>query len=58
MLYSIYQMTLVFHQNFVFCPKVLRICFMYTALSHPGSGSDRTIASVQQVTALVMLYIG
>ena len=25
---------------------------------HPGSGSDRTIASVRQVTALVMLYIG
>ena len=26
--------------------------------SHPGSGSDRTIASVRQVMALVMLYIG
>ena len=26
--------------------------------SHPGSGSDRTIASVRQVTALAMLYIG
>ena len=26
--------------------------------SHPGSGSDRTIASVRQVAALVMLYIG
>ena len=25
---------------------------------HPESGSDRTIASVRQVTALVMLYIG
>ena len=25
---------------------------------HPGSGSDRTIVSVRQVTALVMLYIG
>ena len=27
-------------------------------VSHPGSGSDRTIASVRQVTALAMLYIG
>ena len=26
--------------------------------SHPGSGSDRTIVSVRQVTALAMLYIG
>ena len=26
--------------------------------SHPGSGSDRTIASVRLVTALAMLYIG
>ena len=26
--------------------------------THPGSGSDRTIASVRQVTALAMLYIG
>ena len=26
--------------------------------SHPGSGSDQTIASVRQVTALAMLYIG
>ena len=25
---------------------------------HPGSGSDRTIASIRQITALVMLYIG
>ena len=25
---------------------------------HPGSGSDRTTASVRQVTALAMLYIG
>ena len=25
---------------------------------HPGSGSDRTIASVRQVTALATLYIG
>ena len=25
---------------------------------HPGSGSDRTIASVRQVMALAMLYIG
>ena len=27
-------------------------------IAHPGSGSDRTIASVRQVTALAMLYIG
>ena len=27
-------------------------------LSHPGSGSDRTIASERQVTALATLYIG
>ena len=26
--------------------------------SHPGSGSDQTIASVRQVTAHAMLYIG
>ena len=26
--------------------------------THPGSGSDRTTASVRQVTALAMLYIG
>ena len=26
--------------------------------SHPGSGSDRTFASVRQVTALVIMYIG
>ena len=26
--------------------------------SHPGSGSDRTTASVRQVTAHAMLYIG
>ena len=27
-------------------------------LPHPGSGKDRTIASVRQVTAFAMLYIG
>ena len=26
--------------------------------THPGSGSDRTIANERQVTALAMLYIG
>ena len=26
--------------------------------THPGSGSDRTIADERQVTALAMLYIG
>ena len=31
---------------------------VHCVYSHPGSGSDRTIASVRQVTALVMLYIG
>ena len=30
----------------------------YAQVTHPGSGSDWTIASVRQVTALVMLYIG
>ena len=32
--------------------------FIGISYPHPGSGSDRTIASVRQVTALVMLYIG
>ena len=32
--------------------------FMFFLYTHPGSGSDRTIASVRQVTALAMLYIG
>ena len=30
----------------------------YNLLIHPGSGSDRTIASEQQLTALTTLYIG
>ena len=35
------------------------MCFlMWSSKSHPGSESDRTIASVRQVTALAMLYIG
>ena len=34
---------------------VITLCMLGT---HPRSGSDRTIASVRQATALAMLYIG
>ena len=41
------------------CYYVLQIQIKYLIIiSHPGSGSDPTIASVRQVTALVSLYIG
>ena len=32
--------------------------FINLPSTDPGSGSDRTIASVRQITALVMLHIG
>ena len=35
-----------------------RILHVTVQVSHPGSGSDRTIASERQETALAMLYIG
>ena len=37
---------------------VIKWRIIYGLISHPGSGSDRTIASERQVMALVMLYIG
>ena len=39
--------------------KIIYICLcMFRPTSHPGSGSDRTIASEWQNTALATLYIG
>ena len=32
--------------------------FVHCVRTHPGSGSDRTIASERLVTALATLYIG
>ena len=37
---------------------VLQFFLNNCRVSHPGSGSDQTIASVRQVLALAMLYIG
>ena len=39
-------------------PVTRRLQFFSNPLSHPGSGSDQTIANERQGTALAMLYIG